>query len=255
MCGATWRRAWPRFADCSPGSTRSTPSSASPSTTRVWKNFWQTRPGCRTPSRPPTAGTWTGRSRSRWTPSAARRVTRTWARSRAARCGAWPSAGCSSRSPISCCWTSPPTTSTRSRWPGSSSSSRSIRGRWWRSPTTATSSTTWRAGSSSSIAARASRGRATTRPGSTRRSSGWPSRRSRRPRVSARSSASSSGCACRRGRVRPSRSRACRPTSSCSRRAAATARVRPRSSSRRARVWATWWCRWSTSSRATATGC
>ncbi len=66
---------------------------------------------------------------------------------------------------------------------------------------------------------------------------------------------SSSGCACRRAPARPSPNRACRPTRSCSPRAGATARGRPRSSSRRPRAWATWWCRPITWSRATATSC
>jgi ABC-type uncharacterized transport system ATPase subunit len=54
---------------------------------------------------------------------------------------------------------------------GSSSSCRSSRARWSRSPTTATSSTTRPSGSSNSTAATAFPGKATTAPGSSRRSS------------------------------------------------------------------------------------
>ena len=60
----------------------------------------------------------------------------------AARSAAWRCAGCCSRTPICCCSTSPPTTSTPSRCSGSSASCRSTTARSWRSPTTATSSTT-----------------------------------------------------------------------------------------------------------------
>ena len=61
-----------------------------------------------------------------------------------------------------------------------------------------------------------SRGKATTRRGSTRSSSGWRSRRSRRPSGSGRCSASSSGSACRRARVRRRARRASTRTSNCS---------------------------------------
>ena len=60
-----------------------------------------------------------------------------WRRFRAARRGAWRSAGCCSRGPTCCCWTSPPTTSTPNRWPGSSASCSNTRAPWSRSPTTA----------------------------------------------------------------------------------------------------------------------
>ena len=92
--------------------------------------------------------------------------------------GAVPAAAASR--PICCCSTSRPTTSTPNRWRGSSASSRNTRAPSSRSRTIATSSTTWPSGFSSSIAAPAFRGRATTRPGSIRSSSGW--RRKRSPR-------------------------------------------------------------------------
>ena len=67
-------------------------------------------------------------SRSRWTPSAARRTTPTCRPSRVASGGAWPSPGSCSGTPTCSCSTSRPTTSTRSRWSGSSASSRSTAG-------------------------------------------------------------------------------------------------------------------------------
>ena len=60
-----------------------------------------------------------------------------------------------------------------------------------------------RAGFSSSIAGPAFRGKATTRPGSTRSRSVSSSRRRPRASASARCSASSTGSACRRARARP----------------------------------------------------
>ena len=109
------------------------------------------------------------------------------------------SAGCCCSGPTCCCSTSPPTTWTPNRSPGSSAFCRSTRAPSWRSRTIATSSTTSPAGSSSSIAATASRGRATTRPGSSRSRSGWPRRNARRRPASARSSASWSGSGGARG--------------------------------------------------------
>jgi ATPase subunit of ABC transporter with duplicated ATPase domains len=72
-------------------------------------------------------------------------------------------------------------------------------------------------GSSSSIAAPASRGRATTRPGSSRSSSALVAGRER-PRASGRrrSNASSNSSACRRARGRQRARRASTPTRSCS---------------------------------------
>ena len=81
--------------------------------------------------------------------------------------------------PTCCCSTSRRTISTPSRSPGSSASSRTIRAPSSPSPTIATSSTTSPAGFSSSIAARAFRGKATTRPGSSRSRSASRSRRRR----------------------------------------------------------------------------
>ena len=155
-------------------------SSASPSPTTRWRSCSTSRRGCRTRSTRPT----------RWEldrtveiamdalrcPPGDADVTQALRR-RAAPRRAVPAAA--RRSPTCCCSTSPPTTSTPSRSPGSSSSSRSSRAPSSPSPTIATSSTTSRAGSSSSTAARASRGRATTPPGSSRSRSGWPTRRSR----------------------------------------------------------------------------
>ena len=47
----------------------------------------------------------------------------------AASAAGWPCAACSSRSPTSCSWTSPPTTWTPSPWPGWSSTSANTRAR------------------------------------------------------------------------------------------------------------------------------
>ena len=112
-----------------------------------------------------------------------------------------------------------------------------------------------RAGFSSSIAGPASRGRATTRRGSIRSSSGsrWKRRRSRS--VSAPCSASSSGFACRPARGRRRARRASPPTNSCwprTRRRRPTAR---RSTSPPARGSATWSSKRASCGRATATCC
>ncbi len=117
--------------------------------------------------------------------------------------------------PTCCCSTSRPTISTPNWSPGWSSSCRNTRARWSPSPTTATSSTTWPAGSSSSIAARASRARATTPAGWSRRASAWRRRRRPRRRASAPWSASWNGSGKARRRARPSARRASRPTRAC----------------------------------------
>ena len=129
---------------------------------------------------PPTRGTWSATSTSRWTPCAARRTTPTSAPCPAARSAAWRSAGCCSGTPTCSCSTSRPTTSTPSRSSGWSGSSRSTRAPSSRSPTTATSSTTSRSGSWSWTAAEGSRSPATTRAGSSRSSTGCRASR-RRP--------------------------------------------------------------------------
>ena len=81
----------------------------------------RSRPSCRTRSTPPTAGSSTARSRSRWTRCAARPATPTSPSSPAASGAASRSAGCSCPSRTCCCSTSRPTTSTPSRSRGSSS--------------------------------------------------------------------------------------------------------------------------------------
>ena len=65
------------------------------------------------------------------------------ASSPAACASAWPSRARCSRGRTCCCWTSPPTTWTRTRWTGSRRSWTSSPARCCWSPTTATSSTAW----------------------------------------------------------------------------------------------------------------
>ena len=113
-------------------------------------------------SRPPTPGTSTRRSSTRWTRCAARPPTPTspgspgGERRRVALCRLLLAR------PTCCCSTSRPTTSTPSRSTGWSATWPSTRARSSPSPTIATSSTTSPAGSSSSTAAAASPTRATT---------------------------------------------------------------------------------------------
>ena len=75
---ATSRRVWPRPATSSAGSRRSARGSPSPCRTPRWRSSSGSRGASRTPSRPSGAGSSTGRSRWRWTPSACRPATRTW---------------------------------------------------------------------------------------------------------------------------------------------------------------------------------
>ena len=106
-----------------------------------------------------------------------------------------PLPGCCSVSPICCCSTSRPTTSTPSRSRGSSDTCRTTRARSWQSPTTDTSSTTWRAGSSSSTVAAASPTKVTTPGGWSKSEPACNRSPSRRTPAKRRSSRSSSGSA------------------------------------------------------------
>ena len=102
------RRGLPRPWICSRNSTRSPTSSPSPMPTL--KSSATGRRSCRKSSTTWTPGTWIPGWRWPWMRSAARRATHRSRSSPAARSGGWPSAGCSSRSRTSSCWTSPPTT-------------------------------------------------------------------------------------------------------------------------------------------------
>src|SRR5437016_7818183 len=95
----------------------------------------------------------------------------------------------------------------------------------------------------------------TTPRGSSRSGSGWPTRRRPNPRDSARSHASSSGCARRLAPARPRAGRASPPTRPCWRSSRRAAPRWSRSRSHRDRAWVTSSCAPSTSPRATATGC
>ena len=88
-------------------------------------------PNCRRRSTPATAGSCSARSTSPWTRCAARRAMPTSPRSRAASGGGWRCAGCCCPSPTCCCSTSRPTIWTPNRWPGSSGSSRTTRAPSW----------------------------------------------------------------------------------------------------------------------------
>ena len=121
-------RAWRRRGRCWSASTRSAPASPSRSTTTRWRSCWRSRASCRRRSTPPTPGSWSAPSRSPWTRCAARPATPCRHRSPAASAGGWRSAGCCSRSPTCCCWTSRPTISMPSRSPGSSASCKDYTG-------------------------------------------------------------------------------------------------------------------------------
>ena len=204
-----------------------------------------------------TAGSSTARSRSRWTRCACRRATPTSRRSPAASGAAWRCAGCCSSSRTCCCSTSPPTTSTPSRWPGSSATSRSITG-----TVVAVTHDRYFLDNVAGWILELDRGAGIPWEGNY---SSWleqkqaaAGRRRRRPsrRASARSSASWSGCACRRARARPRARRACTPTRRCSPRPCAERDEQAGDRrSRPARAWATSSSRPRTSARATATGC
>ena len=126
------------------------------------------RASCRKRSKPPMAGNWSARSKSRWTRCAARPAIPRSPSSRAASAGAWRCAACCCRSPICCCSTSRPTISTPNRWPGCSVSSPNIPAPSSPSPMTAISSTRWRDGFWNWIAARAFPMRAIIPAGSSR---------------------------------------------------------------------------------------
>ena len=111
----------------------------------------------------------------------------------------------------------------------------------WRSPTTATSSTTSPNGSSNSTVAGASRSRATTPRGSSRRRPAWRSRTSRTWLAARRCNASSSGSGWAPRRDRPRARPGSPPTRSCTPRPrpTATSTTGSRSPSRRVRASAT----------------
>jgi ATPase subunit of ABC transporter with duplicated ATPase domains len=121
--------------------------------------------------------------------------------------GASPSAACSSRSPTSCSWTSPRTTSTRRASRGSSSSSRPSPERWWPSRTTATSSTTSRVDPRARPRPRASPFEGNYSPGWSSKSKRSRRRGRSRTRCNARSTRSSSGCAQRQGQQKKGKAR------------------------------------------------
>ena len=115
MCAATSKRASPRSR---PSSTSTTPS------TRRWARIclpkrWTRRSRssrvCRIASTPPTPGTSTRASISRWTRSGCLPPMPTSPDCLAASGAAWRCAGCCCCRPICCCWTNRPTTSTRNR--------------------------------------------------------------------------------------------------------------------------------------------
>ena len=139
-----------------------------------------------------------------------------------------------------CCSTSPRTTWTRSRWPGSSAPE------GFKGNVIAVTHDRYFLDNVAGWILELDRGegipgRATTRPGWTRRRTAWPRRRRKSRRARGRWSASWSGCAWPRARARPRARRASPITRSCCGAAGGgEGESRARSRSRPGRAWATW---------------